>query len=117
MPFQKGHAKMGGKKPGHGERQQITIGTVKATCERLGCDPFRIMANIANDEEQPAKLRVDCAAELAQYLAPKLKAVDHTFGGKSELGINVSGTELLTSRIAGLSAKIGVGSGNPQPDK
>ena len=113
--FEKGRAKTGGKQAGHAERQQITIGTVKATCERLGCDPFRIMANIALDETQPAKLRADCASDLAQYLAPKLKAVDHTFGGSGALTVNASGTELLASRIAGLAAKIGMADGDSGP--
>lgn len=116
MPFEKGHPKFGGSKAGVKPQSQITIGTVKATCERLGCDPFRIMANIAMDEEQPAKLRADCASDLAQYLAPKLKAIDHTFGGDKSLNVNVSGTELLTSRVASLAAKLGMVSSDPKPE-
>lgn len=45
----------------------------------LGCDPIEGMARIAMDNTQPTELRVRCYAELAVYMYPKRKAVEHTY--------------------------------------
>lgn len=44
--------------------------------ERLGCDPIEGMARIAMDVENPPELRGRMYAELAQYVAPKRRALD-----------------------------------------
>lgn len=47
--------------------------------ERLaaaGCDPILGMVQIAQDEKAPLELRARMYSELAQYTAPKRKAVD-----------------------------------------
>jgi len=46
--------------------------------EALGCDPIEGMARIAMDEANPPELRGRMFAELAQYVAPKRKAVEHS---------------------------------------
>src|SRR3712207_6142391 len=82
---------MQGASPGEcrGGRQ---VGTpnkqTKAVAERLealGCDPIEGMARIAMDESQPIALRASMYRELAQYVAPKRKGLEH----KGELaGVN-----------------------------
>ncbi len=42
----------------------------------LGCDPIEAMAQLAMDENEPSALRLAALKELAQYVAPKRKAVE-----------------------------------------
>jgi hypothetical protein len=44
----------------------------------LHCDPITGMALIAMDEKNPMELRGRMFAELAQYVAPKRKALEHS---------------------------------------
>ena len=75
---------MRGSKPGErrGGRQKGTPN--KATVEvqqrlsELGVDPIEGMARIAMDPEATLELRGRMFAELAAYIAPKRKAVEHT---------------------------------------
>jgi hypothetical protein len=46
--------------------------------DALGCDPIEGMARLAMDEANPPELRGRMFAELAQYVAPKRKAVEHS---------------------------------------
>lgn len=43
----------------------------------LRCDPITGMARIALNMKNPVELRAKMFAELAQYVAPKRKAVEH----------------------------------------
>ncbi len=107
------------KPPGSGRvKGQLTklASSVRAKLEELGCDPIEGMAQIAMDETNPRDLRGKMYAELSQYAYPKLKAIDHTFGGSGTLNTHDSGTELLASRIASLASKLGTGSGDPKPE-
>ncbi|MBA3684060.1 MAG: hypothetical protein H0W72_02325 [Planctomycetes bacterium] len=44
----------------------------------LGCDPIEGMARIAMDEGAPIEVRSRMYSELAQYVAPKRKAIEHS---------------------------------------
>ena len=44
--------------------------------EELGCDPIEGMARIAMDDRAELSLRAQMFKELAQYVAPKRKAVE-----------------------------------------
>jgi len=46
--------------------------------DALGCGPIEGMAKIAMDQSNPPELRGRMFAELAQYVAPKRKAVEHS---------------------------------------
>jgi hypothetical protein len=48
----------------------------KLAAER--CDPIVGMARIAMDKKNPVELRARMFAELAQYVAPKRKAMEHS---------------------------------------
>src|SRR5829696_1883562 len=50
---------------------------VEAKLAELGCDPIAAMALLAMDEAVAIELRVKLYCELAGYVAPKLKAVEH----------------------------------------
>jgi len=51
--------------------------------EQLGCDPIKGMAQIAMDEANPPELRGRMFSELAQYVVPKRKAIEHSTDGSS----------------------------------
>jgi hypothetical protein len=51
---------------------------VEAKLAELGCDPLTAIAMAAMDETHPIELRMKLYCELVQYIAPKLKAVEHT---------------------------------------
>lgn len=48
---------------------------------KLRCDPIAGMARLAMDKKQPPELRGRMFAELAQYIAPKRKALEHSADG------------------------------------
>ena len=45
---------------------------------KIGCDPILGMARIARDKKAPMELRGRMFAELAQYIAPKRRAIEHS---------------------------------------
>jgi hypothetical protein len=90
----------GGAKPGErrGGRQRGTPNKrTLEVAERLAalrCDPITGMARIAMNRKNPVELRARMFAELAQYIAPKRKALEHS---------GDSGTiEALLARIGSL---------------
>jgi hypothetical protein len=46
----------------------------------LRCDPITCMAKLAMDKSNAPELRGRMYAELAQYVAPKRKALEHSGG-------------------------------------
>jgi hypothetical protein len=74
----------GGSKPGErrGGRQRgapnkRTLDVIERLAA-LHCDPITGMARIAMDEKAPLEIRARMYAELAQYIAPKRKALEHS---------------------------------------
>jgi hypothetical protein len=49
---------------------------VRKILEEHGCDPFAELAKLAMNARSE-KVRCEAAAELAQYIAPKLKSIEH----------------------------------------
>jgi hypothetical protein len=46
--------------------------------DQLGCDPIEGMAKIALDPQNPVELRARMFSDLAQYVAPKRRAMEHS---------------------------------------
>jgi hypothetical protein len=65
----------GGRQKGTPNKRTLAVAD---KLEKLGCDPIKGMATIAMDENQPMQLRASMYRELAQYIAPKRKAVEVT---------------------------------------
>ncbi len=65
--------KTGGRKVGTPNRRTVEV---VAQLSALGCDPIEGMARIAMDCSNSPELRARMYAELAQYVAPKRKALD-----------------------------------------
>ncbi len=84
---------MTGSRPKTGGRQKGTPN--KATLDvveklaKLGCDPLAGMAKLALDESNTPELRGKMMAELAQYVAPKRKAIEHSGDVDHSLTIEV----------------------------
>jgi len=64
--------KTGGRTPGTVNRRTADIQSLLAS---LGCDPIEGMARIAMNHENPIEIRAKMYSELAQYVAPKRKAL------------------------------------------
>lgn len=47
-------------------------------CEQLGVDPHHTMVEMLADPAIDATLKLNAAKELAQYMEPKLKSVEHS---------------------------------------
>lgn len=97
----------GGARPGErrGGRQKGTPNkrtkAVTETLATLGCDPIAGMAHIAMDENADLGIRAQMYKELAQYVAPKRKAVEVT----GENGSSLKGEFTLTGWLETHSGK------------
>ncbi len=86
-----GH-KTGGRAAGTPNRKTLEVAERLA---ELKCDPIEGMARIATDEKNPPELRGRMFAELAQYVYPKRKAIEHSGPGGADItvkrliGVNV----------------------------
>ena len=55
-----------------------TANSVAQRLAALKCDPIAGMAALARDKKNPPELRGRMFAELAQYVAPKRRAIEHS---------------------------------------
>ena len=98
--------KTGGRKAGTPNRRTAEVAT---RLEELGCDPIQGMARIAMDDASPLELRGRMYAELAQYVAPKRKALDlgaHE-GQKVEIRIGIPPRNPTSPADAGVQSPPG----------
>jgi len=79
--------KTGGRLAGTPNR---TTRDVQELLESLGCDPIEGMARIAMNPKVRLEVRARMFAELAQYVYPKRKAVEHGGAGPSPLEIRLT---------------------------
>jgi hypothetical protein len=85
--------KRGGRQKGTPNKK--TLG-VTEKLEALACDPIEGIARTAMDETQPMALRTSIYRELAQYVTPKRKALEH----KGEMAANFRASEAQRSTPA-----------------
>lgn len=78
--------KTGGRVAGTPNRKTAEVAERLAS---LGCDPIEGMAKLAMDESSPPELRGRMYAELAQYIAPKRKALDVSSTTQQPISINI----------------------------
>ncbi len=65
--------KTGGRQAGTPNRRTLEV---QDKLEALGCDPITGMAQLAMDPATDMPIRARLYAELAQYIAPKRKAIE-----------------------------------------
>lgn len=76
----------GGARKGAGRKKGVPnhiTSELEAKLAKLGCDPIQGMAKLANDPECDPTLRGRMYSELAQYVLPKRKAVEHSGTGEN----------------------------------
>ena len=81
-----------GKKTGgriRGTPNKRTLEIQDRLCS-MGCDPIQGMADLAMDANNTPELRGRMYAELAQYVAPKRKAVEHSRGEVQPITFNLN---------------------------
>ena len=64
-----------GRPPGMKNKRTIALEEKLAA---MGCDPIEFIASVMFDDANPIDLRMKAATELAPYLWPKRKAIEHT---------------------------------------
>ena len=84
--------KTGGRR--RGTPNKLTQSVIDRLAE-LGCDPIEGMAKIAADEAAPVELRARMFAELAQYVAPKRKAIDHRLEPEAAEAMRLTRIEIV----------------------
>lgn len=85
-------ANMGGARPGAGRpkgQPNKRTKEIQERLEELGCDPIEGMAMISADPTVSQELKFQCYKELAQYVAPKRKAIDMNANMSGEFNIQV----------------------------
>lgn len=100
--------KTGGRQKGTPNKHKRTFREqLRDYCESIGVDPHRFMADMIADAELVAigvddagvavlapavskKMKLEAAKELAQYLEPKLKAVEHSGEIAQDIHIEVT---------------------------
>jgi hypothetical protein len=92
-----------GRPPGSRNKVYYEVAEI---LERNECNPFEILAQIANGQLKklpkeivPVRLRLDAAAELAAYIAPKLKAVEFSQADGSNFTININTQPITDDNI------------------
>lgn len=85
MPFQKGRARTGGRKKGI----QPIRAKVEQLCNEMGYDPFEAQIVLAKSPKTGAQLKQRIASDLAQYVRPRLKSVEHSGPGGSAIPLDL----------------------------
>jgi hypothetical protein len=112
MPFVKGRA----KDPNSGRRKGVKTKvvalhiapTVQERLEQLGCDPIEGLVEIATNKKYGVGVRARCLAELAQFVYPKRKAIEHIGLVGDTINVNLGARESFETRIAGVRARLGI---------
>lgn len=91
MPFVKGTPKPAGsgRQKGVGIVPRLNRKDTAETLRKLKCDPLEGMALIAMDNKNRPELRGRMFAELAQYVYPKLRTIEHSGPGGGPLEVDV----------------------------
>lgn len=128
MPFAPGSIKpanSGRKKGVPAKRTSVVLAPaarslaplVATRLAELNCDPIEKMVRMAlNSRTEPA-IRARLYIELAQYVYPKRRAIEHSgvIGGTT-IDINVTARDVLIGRIAGIAARLPAPADNPEPE-
>lgn len=99
----KGLPKTGGRKPGTPNKR--TEDLAERLAAAMGADwcPIVAMARIAADPKTSLEMRVRCLSEVAPYVQPKRKAVEHSAGKTLEelvLGTRAEQLKAARERVA-----------------
>jgi hypothetical protein len=68
---------------------------VEQKLEELGCDPIEGMVSLAQDENTDTSIRAKLYSELANYIFPKRKAIEHSGSLNSKNPEEMTDQELM----------------------
>ena len=94
---------------------------VQEILDKMDCDPFEGLAEICTkrgtngDYFYGVEVRVPCLKELAQYVAPKLRSMEHSVGEDgTPLGFQIINFGGMSNGLknSGTDQKVGLGSGH-----
>jgi len=86
MAFEPGHKSVGGRKKGvPNKNKQELLERVKEKYPDY-C-PIEAMCKIAIDKKNEVTVRLQASKEVASYIYPKLKSVEHTGGTENTLNV------------------------------
>ena len=91
--------KSGGRTKGTPNKRTLDI---QHRLEELGCDPIEGMATIAMNDSHAPELRGRMYAELAQYVAPKRKAVEVVAEVNEGVRQFVANADELVAKLRGM---------------
>lgn len=77
------------KGPGKGYKKAKTL-MIEQKLEELGCDPIEGMVTMAQDKNTDDGIRARLFSELANYIFPKRKAVEHSTENGESLSFTVN---------------------------
>jgi hypothetical protein len=83
------YKKTGGRKKGTPNKRTLEVTEL---LNNLGCDPIEGMARLALDPNNSPELRGRLFSELAQYVAPKRKAIDLSWTESDRVIFNLNTT-------------------------
>jgi hypothetical protein len=114
MPFKKGQPRPAGagRKKGVATKKVIVIsGSLckdpRVRLEELGCDPLAVLVTLALDEKVENGVRRLAASDLASFVWPRKRSIEHT--GNVDLNVSVSNArQALEARIAGIRERAGL---------
>jgi hypothetical protein len=122
MPFAPGAS----RPPGSGRKKGQKIWkSARQILQDMNCDPIAGLVAIATEKNDTGafvnepQVRKSAYAELAQYVHPKLRAIEHTGAGGGAIEIELmtdDPKEFLSSRITELTARANPPSGDPKPE-
>lgn len=87
--------------------------TVQERLEQLGCDPIEGLVEIATNQKYGVGVRARCLAELAQFVYPKRKSVEHVGLVGDTVNIHLGAQQSFEDRIAGVRARLGIAPTDP----
>ena len=82
MPFEIGHAKLGGRKKGTPNKASL-IRADELLIE-LGINPIQKLIEIAESNQTSIDQRINCYKEIAKYTYPRLKSQDLIFTSQED---------------------------------
>lgn len=99
--FQKGQPRPAGAGRRKGQVNKLSL-HVLTRLEELGFDPIKKMVDIAMAKTTPIEVRGKMCSELAQYVWPKRKAVEHSGFIDGSIVSGADPIDALRSRVAGI---------------
>ncbi len=103
-----------GRRKGQTPKKLLVLARdVALRLEELGCDPIEGLVKIANNKKADFGTRAKCFADLAQFVYPKRKSVEHVGLVGDTVNIHIGASQSFEARIAGIRERLGIAASDP----